>query len=286
LGATIYLSNALTPHLWSARVDPSQVESAIVNLAVNARDAMPDGGRLLIETGNAAIDMAMSEKLDGLPPGDYVRLAVSDTGTGMPASVRERAFEPFFTTKEQGRGTGLGLSMIYGFAKQSGGQATIDSVEGKGTTVTIYLPRHRVEPVRLGEVAADAAMQGGGQVILAVEDDERVRKLTVTRLTQLGYTVLAAASGAEALELLRSKAVDLLFTDVVMPGGMSGYELRQQVRSLYPQMPVLLTSGYAEELAGNQVKPDADITVLRKPYRMADLASAIDDALRAKGSSA
>ncbi len=286
LGATIYLSNALTPNLWSARVDPSQVESAIVNLAVNARDAMPEGGRLLIETGNAAIDMDMSKKLDGLPPGDYVRLAVSDTGTGMPASVRERAFEPFFTTKEQGRGTGLGLSMIYGFAKQSGGQATIDSVEGKGTTVTIYLPRHRVEPVRLGEVDADAALPGGGQVILAVEDDERVRKLTVTRLTQLGYTVLAAASGAEALELLKSKAVDLLFTDVVMPGGMSGYELRQQVRSLYPQMPVLLTSGYAEELAGNQVKPDVDLKILRKPYRMADLASAIDDALKAKGSSA
>jgi PAS domain S-box-containing protein len=286
LGATIYLSNALTPNLWSARVDPSQVESAIVNLAVNARDAMPEGGRLLIETGNAAIDMDMSEKLDGLPPGDYVRLAVSDTGTGMPASVRERAFEPFFTTKEQGRGTGLGLSMIYGFAKQSGGLATIDSVEGKGTTVTIYLPRHRVEPVQLDEMDGGAALPGGGQVILAVEDDHRVRKLTVTRLSQLGYTVLAAASGAEALELLKSKAVDLLFTDVVMPGGMSGYELRQQVRALYPQMPVLLTSGYAEELAGNQVKPDADLKILRKPYRMADLAAAIDDALKAKASSA
>jgi PAS domain S-box-containing protein len=286
LGATIYLSNALTPNLWSARVDPSQVESAIVNLAVNARDAMPDGGRLLIETGNAAIDADMSAMLDGMPPGDYVRLSVSDTGTGMPLSVRERAFEPFFTTKEQGKGTGLGLSMIYGFAKQSGGLATIESIEAKGTTVTIYLPRHRVEPVRLHDADDLAAMQGGGQVILAVEDDERVRKLTVTRLSQLGYTVLAAASGADALEMLKSNAVDLLFTDVVMPGGMSGYELRQQVRSLYPQMPVLLTSGYAEELAGNQVKPDADLKILRKPYRMADLASAIDDALKARGSSA
>ena len=206
--------------------------------------------------------------------------ARSRTDKGMPASVRERAFEPFFTTKEQGRGTGLGLSMIYGFAKQSGGLATIDSVEGKGTTVTIYLPRHRVEPVRLGEADAADAMQGGGQVILAVEDDERVRKLTVTRLSQLGYTVLAAASGAEALELLKSKAVDLLFTDVVMPGGMSGYALRQQVRTLYPQMPVLLTSGYAEELAGNRTAEE-DIRVLRKPYRMADLAAAIEDAIKA-----
>jgi PAS domain S-box-containing protein len=282
LGATIYLSNALTPHLWSARVDASQVESAIVNLAVNARDAMPDGGRLLIETGNAAVDADMSSRLDGLPPGDYVRLSVSDTGAGMSQAVRERAFEPFFTTKEQGRGTGLGLSMIYGFAKQSGGLATIDSTVGKGTTVTIYLPRHRVEPLQATAIGdADAPASGTGQVILAVEDDDRLRKLTVSRLTQLGYVVLAAASGAEALELLASNpGIDLLFTDVVMPGGMSGYQLRQQARALYPHMPVLLTSGYAEELAGNRTAEE-DIRVLRKPYRMADLAAAIEDALKA-----
>ncbi|WP_332690389.1 PAS domain S-box protein [Devosia sp.] len=281
LGATIYLSNALTPNLWSARVDPSQVESAIVNLAVNARDAMPDGGRLLIETGNAAIDAEMSGRLDGLPPGDYVRLSVSDTGMGMSHAVRERAFEPFFTTKGQGRGTGLGLSMIYGFAKQSGGLAMIDSTGDKGTTVTIYLPRYRVEPPRAAEDGdAEVTAPGAGQTILAVEDDDRLRKLTVSRLTQLGYVVLSAASGAEALErLATSQGVDLLFTDVVMPGGMSGYELRLQARALYPHMPVLLTSGYAEELAGNRTAHE-DLKVLRKPYRLAELAAAIADALK------
>lgn len=282
LGATIYLSSALTPNLWSARVDPSQVESAIVNLAVNARDAMPDGGRLLIETANAAVDAEMSNRLEGIQPGDYVRLSVSDTGTGMPDSVRERAFEPFFTTKEQGRGTGLGLSMIYGFAKQSKGLATIESVEGKGTTVTIYLPRHRVEPVVLADVDdADVIAPGTGQVILAVEDDHRVRKLTVNRLTQLGYVVMSASSGAEALAVLAAQhAVDLIFTDIVMPGGMSGYDLRLKVQSLYPQVPVLLTSGYAEQLVGDAGAADPNLRILRKPYRLADLAEAIEAALK------
>lgn len=275
LGATIYLSNALTPNLWSVRVDPSQVESAIVNLAVNARDAMPAGGRLLIETGNVVVDADMAGRLEGLAPGDYVRLSVSDTGSGMPEAVRERAFEPFFTTKEQGRGTGLGLSMIYGFAKQSSGLATIESTEGKGTTVTIYLPRHRVEPAAISAGDEEAAAgQGAGQVILAVEDDERLRKLTVARLEGLGYRVRSAASGAEALELLAADpAVDLVFTDVVMPGGMSGNELGLKLRALYPHIPVLLTSGYAEELT------DKYLRILRKPYRLADLAAAIGDAL-------
>ncbi len=280
LGATIYLSNALTPNLWSVRVDPSQVESAIVNLAVNARDAMPAGGRLLIETGNVTVDADMAERLDGLAPGDYVRLSVSDTGSGMPEAVRERAFEPFFTTKEQGRGTGLGLSMIYGFAKQSSGLATIESTEGKGTTVTIYLPRHRVEPASVSAGDEAAADKGAGQVILAVEDDERLRKLTVARLEELGYRVRSAASGAEALALLAADpAVDLVFTDVVMPGGMSGNELGLKVRALYPYIPVLLTSGYAEELAGDLTKAGKDLKILRKPYRLAELAAAIGDAL-------
>ena len=280
LGATIYLSNALTPNLWSVRVDPSQVESAIVNLAVNARDAMSAGGRLLIETDNVAVDADMAERLDGLAPGDYVRLSVSDTGSGMPEAVRERAFEPFFTTKEQGRGTGLGLSMIYGFAKQSSGLATIESTEGKGTTVTIYLPRYRVEPASVSADDEAAADKGAGQVILAVEDDERLRKLTVARLEELGYRVRSAASGAEALALLAADpAVDLVFTDVVMPGGMSGNELGLKVRALYPYIPVLLTSGYAEELAGDLTKAGKDLKILRKPYRLAELAAAIGDAL-------
>src|SRR5690606_31605187 len=282
LGATVYLSNTLTPSLWSVRVDPSQVESAIVNLAVNARDAMPQGGRLLIETGNVSVDEELAIRLGGLPEGDYVRLSVSDTGLGMSDVVRERAFEPFFTTKEQGRGTGLGLPMLYGFAKQSGGLATIDSVLGEGTTVTIYLPRHGFEPVQLDNSdSGDAAASGSGQVILAVEDDERVRKLTVSRLTQLGYRVRAAASGAEALDLLAADAgVDLLFSDVVMPGGMSGYQLRSHVLEHYPHIRVLLTSGYAEELVAGQAGPDANLKILHKPYRLADLAAAIEAALQ------
>jgi PAS domain S-box-containing protein len=283
LGATVYLSNALTPSLWSVRVDPSQVESAIINLAVNARDAMPQGGRLLIETANARVDAALSSRLEGLPVGDYVRLSVTDTGSGMSDTVRERAFEPFFTTKEQGRGTGLGLPMIYGFAKQSGGVATIDSVEGQGTTIAIYLPRHGFEPIQLGDGAdGDTAITGKGQTILAVEDDARVRKLTVTRLTQLGYSVHAAASGAEALDILAAHdGVDLLFSDVVMPGGMSGYQLQARVRELYPQIRILLTSGYAEELAGEQAGSDAGLRILRKPYRLADLVAAVEAALQA-----
>ena len=283
LGETVYLSSALTPSLWPVRVDPSQVESAIVNLAVNARDAMPNGGRLVIETSNVAVSDDMASRLDTLHAGDYVKLTVSDTGEGMSSAVRERAFEPFFTTKEMGRGTGLGLSMIYGFAKQSGGLATIDSAPGKGTIVAIYLPRHRVEPTLV--VDADlggSTLVGAGQTILAVEDDERVRKLTVTRLTQLGYTVLAAGSGAEAIDILAGgRPVDLLFSDVVMPGGMSGFELRAKVQALYPNMPVLLTSGYAEELSreGGAVG-EGPLKILNKPYRLAELAAAIDDALK------
>ena len=279
LGSTISLSNALKPRLWSTRIDPSQVESAIVNLAVNARDAMPEGGRLIIETGNVSIDASMSEDLEGLPKGDYVRLSVADTGQGMPPAVRERAFEPFFTTKETGRGTGLGLSMIYGFAKQSGGHATIYSEPGRGTTVNIYLPRHAesVAPETLPEEVGPAAT---GKTILVVEDDPRVRKLTVTRLESLGYATLVAADAHEALAVLGSGAeVDLVFTDLVMPGGLSGYELAHRVAAEWPHLPVLLTSGYADELVRRDEDAIAHLKVLNKPYRLADLANAIAEAL-------
>jgi PAS domain S-box-containing protein len=279
IGSTISLSNALTPRLWSTLIDPSQVESAIVNLAVNARDAMPDGGRLIIETGNVTIDTAMSEELDALAPGDYVRLSVADTGLGMPNSVRERAFEPFFTTKEKGRGTGLGLSMIYGFAKQSGGHASIYSEPGRGTTVNIYLPRHGAVAVQAETVdEADAVVTG--KTILVVEDDPRVRKLTVNRLEALNYATLVAADAQEALTILGSGAeVDLVFTDLVMPGGISGYELARRVGVDWPGLPVLLTSGYADELVRRDADAVAELKVLGKPYRLADLAQAIAEAL-------
>ena len=281
LGATVQLSNALSPQLWSTRVDASQVESAIINLAVNSRDAMPDGGRLVLETQNVVVDAATSDDLDGLAPGEYVRLSVSDTGAGIPLAVRNRVFEPFFTTKEPGKGTGLGLSMIYGFAKQSGGHASISSAESEGTTVNIFLPRYRQEPVSVAPTDVQmAAPAGAGRVILAVEDDERVRKLTVSRLTRLGYRVLAAANGAEALDILRVEpAVTLLFTDLVMPGGMSGYELSAKVRTLYPAMRILLTSGYADVLANSEQLAAEQLKVLRKPYREAELANAIGDIL-------
>ncbi|WP_137152717.1 PAS domain S-box protein [Devosia sp. FKR38] len=279
LGATIALSNSLTPRLWPTRIDPSQVESAIVNLAVNARDAMPNGGRLIVETANVSVDTAMSEHLDGLQTGDYVRLSVADTGQGMSADVRERAFEPFFTTKEKGRGTGLGLSMIYGFAKQSGGHASIYSEPGRGTTVNIYLPRH-------GEVASTAEEPEShepistGKTVLVVEDDPRVRKLTVSRLEALGYATLVAADAHEALHILaREIGIDLVFTDLVMPGGMSGYELAHRIAVDYPGLQVLLTSGYADELVRRDADAIAHLKVLGKPYRQADLARAIAEAI-------
>ncbi|WP_404404606.1 PAS domain S-box protein [Pelagibacterium halotolerans] len=284
LGETIFLSNALSPDLWMVRTDASQIESAIVNLAVNARDAMPSGGRLVIETSNVQIDDENGTGEMGLAPGNYVRLSVSDTGTGMPPAVRERAFEPFFTTKEKGKGTGLGLSMIYGFVKQSGGHATIYSEAEKGTTVNLYLPRYREQGEALERGEDAVATLGNGELVLAVEDDERVRRLTVTRLKELGYNVLEAGSGAEALAVLAANPdVDLLFSDLVMPGGMSGYELCNKARALYPNVRALLTSGYAEELTRSDALAEAHLKVLRKPYRMADLAEAVAGALKGNG---
>jgi PAS domain S-box-containing protein len=279
MGSTISLSNALTPRLWSTRIDPSQVESALVNLSVNARDAMPGGGRLIIETSNVTVDAPMSEDLDGLAPGDYVRLSVADTGQGMPPEVRERAFEPFFTTKETGRGTGLGLSMIYGFAKQSGGHATIYSEPGRGTTVNIYLPRHGSAEPQVDAID-DVEPALVGRTILVVEDDPRVRRLTVNRLETLGYATLVAGDAHEALAILSSgAALDLVFTDLVMPGGLSGYELAHRVATQWPDLPVLLTSGYADELVRRDADAISHLKVLSKPYRQADLAKAIADAL-------
>lgn len=285
LGETVDLSTSLSPELWSVRVDPSQVETAIVNLAVNARDAMPEGGRLVVETFNAAIDEDYVAIEEDLPSGEYVRLSVSDTGEGMPPHVREKAFEPFFTTKETGRGTGLGLSMIYGFARQSGGHATIYSEPGKGTTVNIYLPRHADAGSAEAAQGATAIKAGRGETILAVEDDDRVRRLTMTRLDDLGYTVLAAANGPEALKLLEAHPeIDLVFTDLVMPGGLSGYDLCAKARQMRPGIRCLLTSGYAEELANSDKLLAERLTVLRKPYRQAELAEVIAEVLAAPAS--
>jgi PAS domain S-box-containing protein len=280
LGETISLSTALGEEIWTTRVDPSQAESAIVNLAVNARDAMPAGGRLLVETANVVIEPDEAIVRAGFVAGEYVQVAVSDTGTGMPQAIADRAFEPFFTTKDRGRGTGLGLSMVYGFAKQSGGHAAIYSEAGVGTTVKLYLPRHDVDAAAEGAPATDVGVaHADGEWVMVVEDDVRIRRLTVARLTELGYRITEAASGDEALQLLAGLAdVALVFTDLVMPD-MSGQELAATVRARYPSVKVLLTSGYSEEFANSEDLSGQRLRLLRKPYRMAELADAVRAAL-------
>ncbi|NNE23863.1 MAG: PAS domain S-box protein [Rhizobiales bacterium] len=281
LGEQINLSNALSTGLWSVRADPTQIESAIVNLAVNARDAMARGGKLVIETRNSVFDDDAATREIGVKPGDYVQLSVSDTGTGMSRQVQERVFEPFFTTKEAGRGTGLGLSMVYGFAKQSGGHVTVYSEIDQGTTINLYLPRvdDHVQSPKAVETGS-LLPRGDGQVILVVEDDERVRRLTVRRIGDLGYTVIEAANGAEALDIVsKNSRIDLVFTDIIMPGGMSGYELCDALRADAPDIKIVLTSGFAEDLVHADELGEQGLMLVRKPYRQTELARAIKQTL-------
>jgi CheY-like chemotaxis protein len=281
LGEQISLSTSLAPDLWETCADSCQLQSAIVNLAVNARDAMPKGGRLIAETRNVTVEPDQLGADPGLEYGDYVQLSVSDTGMGMPAEVRDRVFEPFFTTKEKGRGTGLGLAMVYGFVKQLGGHVTIYSEVGQGTTVNLYLPRAGAPAVERHASPSMAAPESKlRRVILLVEDDERVRQLTVTRLKMIGHDVIEARDGFEALNLLQSGAhVDLVFTDMVMPGGLSGRDVARKARDLKPGIKVLLTTGYAEDLAYADDLQQECLKVLRKPYRQAELVMALRDVL-------
>jgi PAS domain S-box-containing protein len=280
LGDTIAIETSFAGDLWHATADVSEVENAILNLAVNARDAMPHGGKLVIQTANTSLgaDDVVGEA--GLKPGDYVLLSVSDTGVGMSAEVLARALEPYFTTKEPGRGTGLGLSTIYGFAKQLGGHLTIYSEVGKGTSVKLYLPRSG--EAAAAETAAAAALhaQAEGETILVVEDNADVRDVTMKRLDMLGYRVLVAENAPRAVEVLKAGAkIDLVFSDVVMPGGMSGFDLANWIRVNRPEIKVLLTSGFTGEVARSGEADAADIDVLRKPYATADLARAVREAL-------
>jgi PAS domain S-box-containing protein len=274
IGTPIDLSTALAPDLWPTVADPGQVESAVVNLVINARDAMPNGGRLVIETFNATLDAGDVASVPGMAAGDYVVLSVADTGHGMAPEVRARAFEPFFSTKPAGKGSGLGLATIYGFARQSGGNVTIYSELGKGTTVNLYLPR--AGRAAAEEAAAPAGVEvhaGSGETVLIVEDDDRVRRLTARRLSDLGYRVLEAGHGAEALAVLAGTPdVEIVFSDLVMPGGMSGFDLARQVRERFPHVRVILTSGYSAELMNRADIAQLDLQVLRKPYRRAELA--------------
>jgi PAS domain S-box-containing protein len=282
LGEHVMLSTALARHVWSTRADPGQFQSAIVNMAVNARDAMPQGGKLVIETRNIVLDGDHADFHAELTPGEYVQLSISDTGIGMPPDVRDRVFEPFFTTKEKGRGTGLGLAMVYGFVRQCGGHVTIYSEVGLGTTFNLYFPR--VEG-SAGEVSANlkgATDPEARETILVVEDDDRVRRLTITRLKMIGYQVLEASDGSKALDILgQDQPVDLVFTDLVMPGGISGRQVAARARELKPGIKVLLTSGYAEELVHGDELEREQLKVLRKPYHQAELAAVLREVLAA-----
>jgi signal transduction histidine kinase len=275
LGATIQIHTVLANDLQYTLVDPVQLENALLNLVINARDAMPKGGKLTLETGNRLIDEEYAATQAEMQPGPYVMLAVSDTGAGMTPKVLERAFEPFFTTKETGKGSGLGLSMVYGLVKQSGGHITIYSQPDQGTTVRLYLPRITTPaPAVIEPQAIDASTVGQGETILVVEDDAEVRLFAVNALRGLGYQALEAPDAATALRVLEtSPQIGLLFTDIVMPGEMDGVKLAAEAQRRYPGLPVLFTSGYTEHaLIGNGRIKD-DVEILTKPYRKAELGS-------------
>jgi signal transduction histidine kinase/CheY-like chemotaxis protein len=265
----------------AALVDPNQLTTAVLNLALNARDAMPHGGDLTIKTGNIALSGDDVKTFDGLAPGEYVTISLSDTGHGIAGPDLHKVFDPFFTTKEVGKGTGLGLSMVYGFVKQSGGHIAIESEKGRGTTVWIYLPKAEGAMVPVADQRISESPKGGHGKILVVEDDSLVRAYVVAQIQSLGYTTLSASDAQEALSVLRSSdPVDLLFTDVIMPGSMNGRELSIEALKLRPTLKVLYTSGYTENAIGEDGRLDPDVLLLAKPYSRADLARMIRLAMR------
>jgi PAS domain S-box-containing protein len=280
LGEQIEIIPLLAEDAWTALVDPNQLTTAILNLALNARDAMPDGGKLTLESRNIYLDEAYASMHSEVTVGDYVMIAVSDSGTGIPATLLERVFEPFFTTKEIGKGTGLGLSMVFGFIKQSGGHIKIYSEEGHGTSIKMYLPRATGLSQTAAEVPLSASVARGNEAVLVVEDDAMVRKYVITQIESLGYTTLEAANAAEALNVIDTAAtVDLLFTDVIMPGIMNGRQLVDVARTRRPSLKVLYTSGYTENAIVHHGRLDSGVLLLAKPYRKAELARMLRMAL-------
>jgi signal transduction histidine kinase len=279
LGGGITVETHLRDGLWKATADPSQLQDAALNLCINARDAMPDGGVLRIETSNVTFDAAYAESNIDMVPGDYVMMAISDTGTGMSAEVQLRAFEPFFTTKEEGHGNGLGLSMVYGFVKQSAGHIKIYSECDRGTSIMLYLPRCPNEigaPESPPRVLANPIV-ASGETILVVDDFDAVRGAACRSLRSLGYRVVEASSAEQALQLIDDGlAIDLLFTDIVMPGGMTGQALAREIRKRLPGTPVVLTSGYADTVDMNGGEA---VTILRKPFRREELKARMKEAL-------
>ena len=281
LGETISVETVRGAGLWKIEADANALESAILNLAVNARDAMPQGGRLTIETTNAYVDEAYAVAHAEVVSGQYVLISVSDTGVGMDSETMRRAFEPFFTTKPVGQGTGLGLSQVYGFVKQSGGHVKIYSEPGEGTTVKIYLPRlERSEDEHDPQPSVPAPEGSTNETILVVEDDANVRSYSVEALRDLGYRVIEAADGPSALRLLQTKApVDLLFTDVVLPGGLTGAQVAAQARELRPGLKVLFTTGYARNAIFHHGRLDKGVQLITKPFSFTDLAAKVRDML-------
>lgn len=281
LGETIEVEAVLAPRLWAVEADPNQLENAIINLAINARDAMPDGGKLTIETQNTHLDESYRAQNPEVAAGQYAVICISDTGVGMDAETAAKAVEPFFTTKEVGRGTGLGLSMVYGFVKQSGGHIKIYSEPGEGTTIKMYLPRllgtYDEKEDEIGLAAIEAS---GNEAILVCEDDEDVRAYSAEVLRELGYQVLEAPDGGSALALLKANgSVDLLFTDVVLPGGLSGADLAREAAELKPGLKVLFTTGYARNAIVHHGRLDPGVELLTKPFSYSDLATRVRDIL-------
>jgi len=265
--------------LWTALVDRNQLENALLNLCINARDAMPEGGRITIETANKWLDERAARERE-LSPGQYISLCVTDTGTGMTPEVIKRAFDPFFTTKPLGQGTGLGLSMIYGFARQSGGQVRIYSEVGKGTTMCLYLPRHqgRDEDAQIAHEWEVAPRATEGQTVLVVDDEPTVRMLVSEVLQELGYTAIEVADGSTGLQVLRSdQRIDLLITDVGLPGGINGRQVADGAREVRPDLKVLFITGYAENAVVGNGHLEPGMQVLAKPFPMEALATRIRD---------
>jgi len=282
VGPLIRIESVRAVGLWQILVDANQFENALLNLCVNARDAMPEGGALMIETANRWLDDRSSKERE-LPPGQYVSMCVSDTGTGMTAEVSARAFDPFFTTKPTGMGTGLGLSMIYGFARQSGGQARIYSEIGKGTMVCLYFPRYlgEAEAHELPEDVQSAAGRGHGETVLVVDDEPTVRMIVLDVLQELGYRAIEVSDGKAALKVLESaERIDLLISDVGLPGGLNGRQVADAARLLRPQLKVLFITGYAENAVLSHGHLEQGMYVLTKPFAVESLASRLEDLLK------
>jgi CheY-like chemotaxis protein len=259
-------------------VDPVQLQSALINLALNARDAMPEGGEFLISVSDVVIDDTYMAQETDIEPGHYVRLFISDDGNGMNAEAQRRAFEPFFTTKSDSGGSGLGLAMVYGFVRQSGGHITLYSEPGHGTSFGLYFPVYSDPEAKTDPSAPEdrSTPRGLGQVILVVEDNPKVRRLSVERLRDLGYQTLEAKSGDDAYAMLRDGVeVDLVFSDLVMPGDLNGYDLAAKVVDEFPTIKILLTSGYASDVVAGRLGGSAEYDVLHKPYRQTELARRI-----------